>query len=450
MTDRLNGPERIECRLVMIDAHSMRILTTAAPPRPLLPRESIMAYTRVAEALNDAIEQRYGLCTIQLAFLPRAEGQSYCAVHEIIASRESLPGSLSLTALGEIAPSEFSGEDRAIVLAIMKGEASGLGSFARLGWIHDLLAKVGSYRDRGSMPAIRQVNQGIDFCLLSLSDAAVRKVWFKAVGEPNTREYALTVELARRFPAYLPKILATIPDWNGWVMEDVKGVPLNESDSIYQCEQALTALAVMQKEMATDVASLSALGAKDWTCARIACLSEPFFAESQRAMQAQISTKSRPLRSSELHQLKKNIESALHEFMNAGVPETLLHGDIGHGNIIATPNGPVFLDWAETYFGHPFLSAEHLLADLARSNPGFAEKQAALRSFYANQWRADVQPKELEIVAALAPAIAAYSYALMAWEAHCNRPDPTEAWPLVRSMLRRAKRELDQVSEVIA
>jgi hypothetical protein len=320
MTDRLNGPERIECRLVMIDAHSMRILTTAAPPRPLLPRESIMAYTRVAEALNDAIEQRYGLCTIQLAFLPRAEGQSYCAVHEIIASRESLPGSLSLTALGEIAPSEFSGEDRAIVLAIMKGEASGLGSFARLGWIHDLLAKVGSYRDRGSMPAIRQVNQGIDFCLLSLSDAAVRKVWFKAVGEPNTREYALTVELARRFPAYLPKILATIPDWNGWVMEDVKGVPLNESDSIYQCEQALTALAVMQKEMATDVASLSALGAKDWTCARIACLSEPFFAESQRAMQAQISTKSRPLRSSELHQLKKNIESALHEFMNAGVP----------------------------------------------------------------------------------------------------------------------------------
>jgi hypothetical protein len=177
---------------------------------------------------------------------------------------------------------------------------------------------------------------------------------------------------------------------------------------------------------------------------------EPFFQEARRAMQAQTSAKSKPLAASELHQLQKDVESALKEFMNTGIPETLLHGDIGHGNIIATYDGPVFLDWAETYIGHPFLSAEHLLADLARSNPMFAEKQASLRSHYAGHWKAHVRPSELEKVTTVAPAIAAFVYAVIAWDASRKRPDPTEAWPLIRSMLRRTKRELDLVPECIA
>jgi hypothetical protein len=332
----------------------------------------------------------------------------------------------------------------------MKREAPELGRFARIGWIDELLAKTGSHRSSSSIPVIRQLNQGNDFCLLSLKDSTGRKMWFKAVGEPNTREYALTAELTRRFPAFLPRILNTIPEWKGWVMEDVEGVPLNEADIRCQCEQAFTALATMQKEMVTDMASLSALGAIDWTCGRIASLSEPFFAESQRAMQAQISTKSRPLGRSELHQLKNDVEPALREFSDAGVPDTLVHGDIGHGNIITTLNGPVFLDWAETYVGHPFLSAEHLLADLVRSNPPLAAEQTALRTHYAAQWKAQVRPAELEKVTVLAPAIAAFAYAVIAWDANCFRPDPTLVWPLLRSLLRRTKRELEHVSEVIA
>lgn len=450
MTDILNNAQRIECRLVLIEEQSKRILTTAGAAGPLLPRESIPAYTRVAEALTVAIEERHGLSTIQLAILPGTEAQSYCAVHETIGSTEAVTGSLCLTTLDQIASSEFAGDEREIVFKIMTGEASELGRFARPGWINELLAETARYQDRSPSPVIRHLNQGIDFCLLSLTDADGRRVWFKAVGKPNTREYALTAELTRRFPSYLPKILATISEWNGWVMEDVKGVPLNESDSICQCEQALTALAVMQLEMANDVASLSALGAKDWTCARIASLLEPFFQEARRAMQAQTSAKSKPLAGGELYQLQKDVESALKEFMNTGIPETLLHGDIGHGNIIATSEGPVFLDWAETYIGHPFLSAEHLLADLARSNPMFAEKQAALRSHYVSHWTAQAQPEDLEKVTALAPAIAAFVYAVIAWDASRKRPDPTEAWPLIRSMLRRTKRELDLVPECIA
>jgi aminoglycoside phosphotransferase (APT) family kinase protein len=178
-------------------------------------------------------------------------------------------------------------------------------------------------------------------------------------------------------------------------------------------------------------------------------LSEPFFAESRHAMHAQTSTISRPLTDRELDQLQKNIKSALLAFIDTGIPDTLLHGDIGHGNIIASSNGPVFLDWAETYIGHPFVTAEHLLADLARSNPLFSENQSVLRLVYADLWKTYVSPAELEKIVALAPAIAAFAYALICWDANRNRPDLTLAWPLLRSMLRTTGQKLDLAMEAV-
>jgi Ser/Thr protein kinase RdoA (MazF antagonist) len=331
----------------------------------------------------------------------------------------------------------------------MSGQPNELGRFARLGWIDELLSRIGIDRSQNPEPVIHQLNQGLDFCLLNLKDAGGRNLWFKAVGEPNTREYQLTLELTRRFPQYLPRLVATISEWNGWVAESVEGVPLNESASLGDCKQALTALATMQQATTRDADSLLALGAKDWTYARIASLSEPFFEDARPAMKAQTSTRSKPLTDIELDELQSDVGTTLREFMEPDIPDTLVHGDIGHGNIIATADGPVFLDWAETYIGHPFLCAEHLLADLARSHPTFAKEQAHLRSFYVDHWRTCARAKDLETIAALAPVVAAFVYALVAWEANQHRTNPNAAWPLVRSMLRRTKRELDNASEVI-
>jgi hypothetical protein len=450
MTDKAIHAQCVECRLVLIEAHSMQILTTASDASPVLPRESIPAYTRLAATLTEAIKQKYGLHTIQLAVLPDVGGNSYYAIHEIISPQEAAPRELSFHALDELAASEFTSEQRALVLKIMRGEASELGRFARLGWINELLAKIEGDQDRSRWPVVQQLNQGIDFCLLSMTDANGDKMWFKAVGEPNTREYALTVKLTRRFPAYLPKIVATIPEWNGWITEHVVGTPLHESAEIHHSEQALTALAAMQKEAASSIASLLPLGAKDWSCSRLLLLSAPFFEEARQAMRTQTSTLSEPLTDMELDHLRMDIESGLVDFMSTGIPETLLHGDVGHGNTIASPAGPVFLDWAETYVGHPFLSAEHLLADLARSNRAFSENQAALRTGYSAHWKTYAPPRELKRLVALAPAIAAFFYGVLCWDANRKRPDPTRAWPLLRSMLRRSKHELEQMSGVTA
>jgi len=449
MTVRLNDPERIECRLVLISAHSMRVLTTGASGTSL-PRESIPACTRVAEGLNEVIELGYGLRTLQLAILPGAEGRSCCAVHEIVSSPEAVPRSLSFAALDEIASSELTDAERSLVLKIMKGETNKLGRFARLGWIDELLAKIGIHQVRGSNPVIRQLNQGIDFCLLNLQDPNGRSLWFKAVGEPNTREYRLTQALTRQFPEYLPKLVAWIPEWNGWIAEGVGGAPLSHSNDKAQWEQALTALAFMQERSIENKACLYRAGAKEWSCARLRCLSKPFFAEVQLAMQAQTSTNTKPLSLQEVYRLEHDVDAALGTLADSGIPDTLLHGDIGHGNIIMSPGGPVFLDWAETYIGHPFLSAEHLLADLERCQPELSLERTSLRCYYGALWQDYASPETLTDVIRLAPAVAAFAYAVFAWEGNVRQPDPTHAWPLIRSMMRRTRRELEIRPEVAA
>jgi hypothetical protein len=140
MTDRPSDPKCIECRLVVIEPDSMRILTTKSAEGALLPHESIPEHTRVAESLTESIERKYGFRTIQLALLPGAEDGGYCAIHEIMGSQQSALRSFVFANLDEIPASEITDTQRLLVLKIMKGEANELGRFARLGWNYELLA----------------------------------------------------------------------------------------------------------------------------------------------------------------------------------------------------------------------------------------------------------------------------------------------------------------------
>lgn len=446
----MHAEQLTEFRVAVIDPESLRIVTARSAAGPVLFRESVPRYARTAEALTDALERHHGLHTIQLALLPKGERQTFCAVHELILQTNPSSRSICLNSPNDSAPADLTDKERDLICRIMRGQAHELGRFARLGWIRELFEMLGLKPSRDTLSSLRQINQGIDFCLLSFRDSSGAVWWFKAVGAPNTAEFAFTTEIARRFPAFLPRILATFPNWNAWVIQNIEGVPLDRSDQLQNCEDALAALATMQIEIASDVRVLSALGAQEWTCSQIASLSEPFFVEARRAMEAQASTASKPLTDGELCVLQDDLQSALRQFADSPIPETLIHGDIGHGNVLATSDGPVFLDWAETYIGHPFICAEHLLADLIRSNQIFAKNQSLLRSFYVRQWNRFVDQAGLERIAALAPAIAAYEYALVTWKANQDRRDPTLVWPLLRSMLRRTRRELEHLAEVTA
>jgi len=68
----------------------------------------------------------------------------------------------------------------------------------------------------------RQLNGCETFSLIRF-ETTQYPVWFKAVGEPNLREYEISLALARLFPDYVPTIIATRPEWHGWLMADSGG-----------------------------------------------------------------------------------------------------------------------------------------------------------------------------------------------------------------------------------
>jgi len=61
---------------------------------------------------------------------------------------------------------------------------------------------------------VQQLNGSETFSLLKF-ETTKAPVWFKAVGEPNVREFLITLKLFELFPDYVPKILASAPLLNG-------------------------------------------------------------------------------------------------------------------------------------------------------------------------------------------------------------------------------------------
>jgi aminoglycoside phosphotransferase (APT) family kinase protein len=432
-------------KLVIVDRETQRIMCIPRPTGVYLPVASLDPFVRRARALTQEIARRYRLSTIQLAVLPGDEGEVSYVVHELLDQQSDVSLNHVFITLSEISEKDLPAPPRSTIQAILDGAATGLGRFARLGWTEKLRLRLNA----DTITNLRQFNCGNNFCLLSMNCDGQR-LWFKAVGEPNTREYALTLALARQFPQYLPAVRVAVPEWNAWVAEEVAGVALNEVRDPAAWENALAVVAIMQRHTAESTAVLSAAGAVDWTLSRLLSLLDAFFLEAKRAMQAQTSTRAATLTPQELDLLNASLQSMLLETISSGIPETLIHGDIGHGNVIVSPHGPVFLDWAETYIGHPFISSEHLLADLDQTCGLSRAQKVALRLHYARYWADYIGSKELNRVVAIAPALAAFAYAVMAWERNRYRAFPERAWPLIRSMVRRTKHELMQAEEVAA
>lgn len=441
-----------EVSLVLIAPRSRCVLVSRSADGYRLP-SAPLSFGRLASSLTQAVESKYGLPTIQLALHSR-EQSSILAVHEVRSTAVQDSGMVAID-LNELGREVLQDEERNLVRLILDGGDASQGRFARVGWIDELLDRIGPYlaqRGQRATGLFRHFNAGIDFSLLWIHTDSGPNLWFKAVGEPNTREFAITIELARAFPAYLPRIVCAMPDWNAWLAEDAEGYSLGAAGNMNDVAVTLRALARIQQEAIGSVARLRLLDAVDWPLSRLLSLEGDFFAELPVIMAAQVSTRSHRLTTFDLALVQAGLQNALAEFVAIGIPDSLVHGDIGHGNVRITGDGPVFLDWAETYIGHPFLTAEHLLVDLERSTLNLEQEQREqLREMYLAEWKGFAGESDLATAARLMPAIAAFAYAIMVW--HMGRqtsPGQQRTWPLLRSLVRRIKMELEQAVGVPA
>ncbi|HWO37622.1 MAG TPA: hypothetical protein VNO32_53275, partial [Candidatus Acidoferrum sp.] len=225
--------DRATYRVIVLGKSGDELLLSPAGDGFLLPSVEIPRWQRVAENMTVAIRNEWGQEAICL-FSPdlnapvNSANSHYYQVMEC--SGPARPHSraewIPVSSLAEQTFVDLADQvavQRSLAVCHIRMGAAAPGPFATLGWfqelhrwIEEVIGPLG-FHLTGSFS---QLNASPSFSLIRFGTSGPA-VWFKAVGEPNLREFPITLSIARLLPRYLPPILAARPEWNGWLALDV-------------------------------------------------------------------------------------------------------------------------------------------------------------------------------------------------------------------------------------
>jgi hypothetical protein len=325
-----------------------------------------------------------------------------------------------------------------------------LGPFATLGWFRavrawvEMAAQSVGFRLNGDF---RQLNASESFSLIRFETNGPA-LWFKAVGEPNRREFPITTTLAELFPDYLPAILAAHNEWNGWLMQEVEGNALAGAQDLRPWLKAVTALSELQMASIPYSSLIRAAGAHDLAPARLVNLVPDFLETMTRLMSQQMRIPPPVLNRKELGLLGECIQDALVLVQSLDLPDALGHLDLNPWNIIVNAQQCRFLDWAEACVGIPFLSLEYVLEHYRRSPAPTTEGESLLRDEYCRRWEHVISPAAISYALPFLPTLAVFAYAVgdEGWRHPSRLEEPGYAGYL-RSLTRRMLREANALAE---
>jgi len=285
--------------------------------------------------------------------------------------------------------------------------------FGKLGWFEDVRRWVREVIEPLGMRLVdrfRQLNASPAFSLIRFETEGPA-VWFKAVGQPNLREYSVTLALARLLPRFLPRLIAARPEWNGWLALEADGTLLADQSGPAAWVAAAHALAELQIDSLGKSLHLLEAGARDLRPRTLADRIEPFFPLIAQLMQQQAKVPPKPLSRDELQKLSACVLAALTILEDADFPSALGSLDINPGNLVCTPTGSVFLDWAEAFVGHPFLTFQYFLEHFRRIFGETRVKETQLVASYCSPWLALVSDSAIRRALEAAPLAAVFAYA---------------------------------------
>jgi Phosphotransferase enzyme family len=445
-------------RVIVLQSDGTEVLLTRSHAGVEFPVVTIPRWERVAENVTSEMKREWGevvVCLFEPDLPADADAPRYVAARHWRTCGEGR-APLQWTALTDLTDNVFRDPDefRALHESVAKCAASttnaASGPFARLHWFEELCGWVSqsvAARHLYLTGDLRQLNASPTFSLIRFETNGPA-VWFKAVGEPNEREFPITLELARDFPRFAPQFVASRSDWRGWLTLDAEGTNLAETADLSPWTRAAAALARLQIESISRSRRLLDLGAHDLTPATLDKAISPFLDVVACLMRKQIKTPPPIIPEEDLALLGERIHEAVSALRQLGIPDTLGHLDLNPGNMIVARHGCVFLDWAEAYVGHPFYSFQYLLEHFRRFTAGDPIAERALTTAYLAPWTGIASGESLTESMALAPLVAAFAYGAGP-DACCRTErlrDPKLAG-YVRSLARRMNREANLLSE---
>jgi hypothetical protein len=449
---------QVSYRVIVLSPGGTEVLLGWYWDRFALPSVAIPAGNRAVETLTGAIKTDWGekvVCLFEMDTAARRERTGVrfqAAEHWRTSSRPAQQTRwLLVAALSEdslVDPTDFSAILEVVARCNAEMQDSSLGPFARLGWFRELREWITGVIESLGLSLddnFRQINSSPSFSLIRFETDGPA-LWFKAVGKPNEKEFSITCLLAQLFPNYLPPLLGTLPDRNGWLAEEAEGCNLDETEESALWEAVVTALARLQIESIDHGSRILSAGARDLGPAALASLVQPFTEMMTQLMEKQTKAPPVVLCREELLSLGDCILSALAALEAVGIPSTLGHLDLNPGNIVVSATRCAFLDWAEAYVGNPFLSFEYLLEHLRKTGMG-TQVEAMLIESYCAQWERVVSPTAIGEALRFGPLLAVFAYAIGndAWTDTDRLREPATAGYL-RSLARRMNREANELT----
>ena len=398
--------------LVLLLPNSCAILVRRGGNANLLPCVSIPQRVRPAQELRKAIHDRWDLHVLVLDFLPAQGTSRACAVLEVlIAPTEN---GWKTVLLEQLAPCELSDEQYSTAARILSGE--GPSPFSRIGWIDEAVGwlETATGETVFSKLGIAQYNASGHFSLIRFHAESGSSYWLKATGEPNAHEMSVTILLSKLCGSYLPKLIATKPAWNAWLMmEEAKSfeeTPLDTESHYQRLEHAAISLAELQIGTVGQKTNLLSAGAFDQSAAQVLEHSQALFDYLERAFSLQTSTKAHRLERERIREVGEIFAEVCHRLLDLDLPETIVHGDLNSGNILTGAGCCQFIDWSEAYFGSPLISLQHLLL-LNRSEDSQRGSliDRLLWNRYRSAWLTVCSPSTLDAALPYMPLLAVVS-----------------------------------------
>lgn len=455
-SEKQSGSERY--RVIVLGRGGTEVLLVPNHERYILPWVEIPRWQRVVENLTVALKSDWGeevACLFQPTTELPADGDStgYQAAEHLrtCGNSKMVTRWVPLSTLSQdllIEAHDYTAIKQVVGVCKREIERPSAGPCVRLGWFGDLRNWIESviepmgFRINGEF---RQLNASDSFILVRFETSGPA-LWFKAVGEPNQKEFAISCALTRFFPDYLPRILSSRPDWNGWLTSEVQGKLLSEVQEPEPWKEAAADLARLQIQSIDRNSEILGAGARNLGSAALSQLIQPFMSVMVQLMERQTRVSPPVLDPEDLLVLAGALQSALDATEVTGIPETLGHLDLNPRNLIVSENQTAFLDWVEAYVGNPLFSLQYLLQHAKRALGEDPAVETSLTKAYCAQWGGVISPSAIANALAFAPLLAVFAYAAGcdAWKQPQQLQESATAGYL-RSLTRRMHREAHQL-----
>jgi hypothetical protein len=268
-------------------------------------------------------------------------------------------------------------------------------AWARRGWLSDVsgwiereVARLGHV-----VTGIEQIKQwSISSVLLVRTDGP--DVYFK-VSAPLplfVEEGPVTAMLSSRFPGYVPAPLAVEPE-QGWMLLPELGELIGWTAPLEFRRAMFERFATLQRRSADQADELIAAGCLDRRLDVLERQLEPLVTDPAAVAR---------LRSEEVDELRRQLpvfQEACRRLADAGLPPTLVHGDL-HGDNVARHDGElVYFDWTDACVAHPFIDLHSLQWEKDETS------RAVLLAAYLDAWDGVATPERLLEAASLAEVV---------------------------------------------